>query len=105
MYKNMEMGELASRKIVEIEAKNHGAYVLLSNIYADTKDWDRVSNVRQIMNVKGVRKQPGCSVIEVGGEVHEFFVGDKSHPRYAEIQVMLGEIANKLKLLGYVAKH
>ena len=103
IYRNMEMGELASRKIVELEAKNHGAYVLLSNIYADSKDWDRVSNVRQTMNVKGVRKQPGCSVIEVGGEVHEFFVGDKSHPRYAEIQVMLGEISRRLKLSGYVA--
>ena len=103
IYRNTEMGELASRKIVEIEAKNHGAYVLLSNIYVDSKDWDRVSNVRQTMNVKGVRKQPGCSVLEIGGEVHEFFVGDKSHPRYAEIQVMLGEIARRLKLLGFVA--
>ncbi|KAJ4711265.1 Pentatricopeptide repeat-containing protein [Melia azedarach] len=103
MYKNMEMGELASRKIVELEAKNHGAYVLLSNIYADSYNWDRVSNVRQIMKAKGVKKLPGCSVIEVDGEVHEFFVGDKSQPRYDEIEIMLGEISRRLKLAGYVA--
>ncbi|KAH0991500.1 hypothetical protein GBA52_002983 [Prunus armeniaca] len=98
MYKNMEIGELASRKIVELEAKNHGAYVLLSNIYADSKLWDGVSNVRRTMKAKGVRKLPGCSVLEVDGEVHEFLVGDKSHPRYDEIEAMLGEISRRLKL-------
>ncbi|XP_057493464.1 putative pentatricopeptide repeat-containing protein At5g40405 [Actinidia eriantha] len=103
IYKNTEMGELASRKIVELESKNHGAYVLLSNIYADSKNWDRVSNVRQTMKAKGVRKLPGCSVIEVNGEVHEFFVGDKSHPRYDEIEAKWEEISTRLKLSGYVA--
>ncbi|KAM2636123.1 hypothetical protein EV1_020796 [Malus domestica] len=67
IYKNMEIAELASRKIVEPEAKNHGAYVLLSNIYADSKLWDGVSNVRLTMKAKGVRKLPGCSVLEVDG--------------------------------------
>ncbi|KAK9276506.1 hypothetical protein L1049_006040 [Liquidambar formosana] len=103
IYRNTELGELASRKLVELEAKNHGAYVLLSNIYADSKNWDSVSNVRRIMKSKGVKKLPGCSVIEVDGEVHEFFVGDKSHLRYGEIEAMLGEISRRLKLSGYVA--
>ncbi|CAN6549099.1 unnamed protein product [Malus baccata var. baccata] len=67
IYKNMEIAELASRKIVEPEAKNHGTYVLLSNIYADSKLWDGVSNVRLTMKAKGVRKLPGCSVLEVDG--------------------------------------
>lgn len=103
MYKNMELGEVASRKLVELEAKNHGAYVLLSNIYADTKNWERVSNVRQSMKVEGVSKPPGCSVMEVNGEVHEFFVGDKSHPNYDAIETMWGDISKRLKLAGYVA--
>ncbi|KAE9447845.1 hypothetical protein C3L33_20254, partial [Rhododendron williamsianum] len=103
IHKNTKLGELASRKIVELESKNHGAYVLLSNIYADSKNWDRVSNVRQTMKAKGVRKLPGCSIIEVNGEVHEFIVGDKSHPRYGEIEAKLEEISKRLKSSGYVA--
>ncbi|XP_010262425.1 PREDICTED: putative pentatricopeptide repeat-containing protein At5g40405 [Nelumbo nucifera] len=103
IHKNMELGELALRNIVELEAKNDGAYVLLSNIYADSKNWDGVSSIRHLMKAKGVRKVPGCSVIEVGGVVHEFFMGDKSHPRYGEIEVMLGEISRRLRLAGYVA--
>ncbi|MQL94041.1 hypothetical protein Taro_026695 [Colocasia esculenta] len=104
IYKNTELGEYALKKIVELESRNDGAYVLLSNIYADSKNWDGANNVRELMKAKGVRKEPGCSAIEVGGEVHEFFVGDKSHPRYGEIEVMLGEMARRLRVAGYVAK-
>lgn len=103
MHRNMELGELALRRIVELEATHDGAYVLLSNIYADSKNWDGVSHVRKFMKANKVRKEPGCSVIEAGGEVHEFFVGDKSHPRYGEIEAMLGEMTRKLRLAGYVA--
>lgn len=103
IYKNMELGELASRKIVELEEDNHGAYVLLSNIYADSKNWERVEIVRQTMKARRVAKVPGCSVIEVNGEVHEFLVGDKSHPRQAEIEEKMEEISQRLKLAGYVA--
>lgn len=103
MYKNVDMGEIASRKLVDLEAQNHCAFVLLSNMYADSKKWERVSGVRETMKAKAVRKLPGCSVIEVDGEVHEFFVGDESHPRYDEIEMMLAEISKRLKLTGYVA--
>ncbi|KAK7250502.1 hypothetical protein RIF29_32977 [Crotalaria pallida] len=103
MYKNKEIGEFASRKIVELEANNDGAYVLLSNIYADHKNWEGVSNLRHKMKIVGVKKLPGCSVIEVDGEVHEFIVGDKSHPRYDEIELKIEEISRCVRLAGYVA--
>lgn len=104
IHRNIELGELALSKILELEAMNDGAYVLLSNIYADFRNWKGVSNVRDLMKAKGVRKVPGCSVIEVAGVVHEFFVGDKSHPMYQEIEIMLGEINWRLKQAGYGAK-
>ncbi|URE35915.1 PPR repeat [Musa troglodytarum] len=104
IYRNVEMGEYAMKKMVETESKNHGAYVLLSNIYAESRNWGGVNDVRESMKAKGVRKEPGCSVIEVGGEVHEFFVGDNSHPRYGEIEVMLREMSRRLRSAGYAAK-
>ncbi|KAK9119433.1 hypothetical protein Scep_017526 [Stephania cephalantha] len=103
IHGNAKLGELALRNITELEAKNDAAYVLLSNIYADHRNWDQVSNVRQVMKARGVSKVPGCSVIEVDGEVHEFIVGDKSHPRYREIEVKLSDMSRRLKLSGYVA--
>ncbi|XP_058084584.1 LOW QUALITY PROTEIN: putative pentatricopeptide repeat-containing protein At5g40405 [Magnolia sinica] len=103
IHRNLELGEFALSKIVELERGNDRAYVLLSNSYADTRNWDGVSNVRKLMKVNGVRKEPECSVIEVGGEIHEFLVGNKTHLRYGEIEMMLGEMYRKLRLAGYVA--
>ncbi|KAK7243056.1 hypothetical protein RIF29_37840 [Crotalaria pallida] len=104
MYKNKEIDEFASQKIVELEANNDGAYVLLSKVYADHKNWEGVRNLRQKMKTAGVKKLPGCSVIiEVDGEMHEFIVGDKSHPRYDEIELKIEEISRCVRLAGYVA--
>ncbi|RZC87499.1 hypothetical protein C5167_036042 [Papaver somniferum] len=101
IHGNSKLSELASRKLVE--CKNDGAYVNLSNIYAESSEWVKVSNVRKLMKNAGVKKIPGCSVIEVNGEDHEFLVGHETHPRYGEIKVMMGEIARRLRLPGYVA--
>lgn len=103
IHGNLKLSELASRKLVELDCKNDGAYVNLSNIYAESNEWVKVSNVRKLMKNAGVKKIPGCSVIEVNGEDHEFLVGHETHPRYGEIKVMMGEIARRLRLPGYVA--
>ncbi|XP_049934110.1 putative pentatricopeptide repeat-containing protein At5g40405 isoform X2 [Nymphaea colorata] len=102
LYKRTDVAQYALRKIVELEAKNDGAYVLLSNTYASTNTWDGVGNVRELMKRNGVKKVPGCSVIEVDGVVHEFFVGDKLHPKHLEIEMKLEEISSRLTLEGYV---
>ncbi|KAL5999208.1 putative pentatricopeptide repeat-containing protein [Asimina triloba] len=104
LHRNLELGEFSLRKIVELERENDGAYVLLSNLYAHSRNWDGVSNIRELMKVTGVKKEPGCSAIEVGGQIHEFFAGDNTHPRYKEIKAMLGEMYRKLRLAGYVAR-
>ncbi|KAK1395225.1 Pentatricopeptide repeat-containing protein [Heracleum sosnowskyi] len=108
IYKNKELGELAFKKIRELKGNDHGTYLLLSNIYAETKNWSRVENVRRAMNareVSQVTKVRCCSVIEVNGEVHGFFGGDKSHPRQAEIEEKMAEMSQRLKLAGYVANN
>ncbi|KAL4589367.1 hypothetical protein LXL04_002273 [Taraxacum kok-saghyz] len=65
IYKNVELAELASRKMVELEGKSDGAYVELSNVYADFKNWDGVDGVRHRMKSKRVMKVPGVSVIDI----------------------------------------
>ncbi|KAI3817807.1 hypothetical protein L1987_11605 [Smallanthus sonchifolius] len=64
LYNNVEMAELACRKMVELEGKKDGAYVELSNIYADFNKWDGVHDVRDKMKSVRVAKVPGVSVIE-----------------------------------------
>ena len=38
----------------------------------------------KLMDEKGVIKTAGCSLIEIRGTVHQFIVGDTSHPQTRE---------------------
>lgn len=45
------------------------------------------------MKERGVKKSPGCSLIEVNNKLHSFFVGDVSHPQTKSIYAMLETLA------------
>ncbi|GLU07374.1 hypothetical protein SLE2022_243350 [Rubroshorea leprosula] len=102
MHGNIETCEAALKKLIELDPKNSSAYVLLSNVYAKMGRWTNVRSMRNIMERRGIKKVPGCSLVEVGGILHEFFVGDDSHPASREIYMMLDEIMKRLKREGYV---
>ncbi|KAF8401454.1 hypothetical protein HHK36_012393 [Tetracentron sinense] len=102
MHGEIETCELSLKKLIELEPTNSGAYILLSNVYAKTGRWKDVRYVRDLMEAEGIKKVPGCSSVEVGGILHEFFAGDESHPDTQEIYLMLEEIMKMLKKEGYV---
>ncbi|KAF5196271.1 Pentatricopeptide repeat-containing protein [Thalictrum thalictroides] len=103
LHKNLILGELAARRLLEMEPDNCGYNVLMSNIYAAAKRWNDVAVARKTMRDAGLRKAPGISAIEVNGSMHEFIMGDRSHPRTDDIYEMLTEMTKKLKQAGYVA--
>ncbi|XP_008785475.1 putative pentatricopeptide repeat-containing protein At3g15930 [Phoenix dactylifera] len=102
IHRDVEMAELAAEHLLELDPENNAAYVLLSNIYAKCGKWDEVRKVRQMMMDRGIKKTPGCSLIEVNGEVHEFVAGDRSHPGSDRIYSKLEEMGKELKFAGYV---
>ncbi|XP_058099638.1 pentatricopeptide repeat-containing protein At2g29760, chloroplastic-like [Magnolia sinica] len=102
LHGNLELGEHACKRLLELQPRNDGAYVLLSNIYAKVGKWDEVTRLRKLMKDTGLKKEPGCSSIEVDGVIHEFLVGDISHHLSDKIYAKLDEIALRLKSVGYV---
>ncbi|CAN4083670.1 unnamed protein product [Withania somnifera] len=60
IHGDIELGEISARNLFELDPHVASHYVLLSNIYS---------------------KEPGCSWIELGDEVHKFIAGDASHPQ------------------------
>ncbi|KAF3436022.1 hypothetical protein FNV43_RR23114 [Rhamnella rubrinervis] len=101
MHGNIEMGKRVAKVLMDMAPHDSGSYVALSNLYASSGDWEGVSEVRLMMKDMDIRKDPGCSWIELDGEIHEFVVEDESHPRAKEIHFMLEEISNKLRLANY----
>ncbi|KAF9625077.1 hypothetical protein IFM89_017907 [Coptis chinensis] len=104
LHKDTQLAEHVLKQLIELEPWNSGNYVLLSNIFSVTGRWDDAENLRLIMNERGLQKTPGCSWIEMDGVVHEFRVGDQSHPLSAKIYMKLDELSTELRPLGYKPK-
>ncbi|CAL2234573.1 unnamed protein product [Prunus armeniaca] len=96
-HQNLELAEKVFQQLIKIDPLNDAAYALISNIYAKAGRWDDVSWARKKLHELGVRKQPGCSLIEQNGAVHEFTAWDFSNPQSAEIYAMLDEIKDRLQ--------
>lgn len=103
IHKNVDLGVYAAEKLFELEPEDAGYYVLLSNLYASMARWDDVKRVRELMKSRGLQKPPGCSWLDLDGELHEFYVGDKSHPQSRKIYEKLAELGERMKELGYIA--
>nr|GMC71288.1 putative pentatricopeptide repeat-containing protein At3g15930 [Ipomoea batatas] len=102
VHKDVEMAGMAATQLLQLEPENGGVYVLLCNIYAACKKWEKLGQLRRAMMDKGIKKTPGCSLIEMNGVVHEFVAGDQSHPQSAQIYSKIEEVVGDLKLAGYV---
>ncbi|CAK9134056.1 unnamed protein product [Ilex paraguariensis] len=102
IHGNVEVAEQAASSLLQLDPQDSSAYVLLSNIYADAGMWGEVSKMRKVMRYSGLKKEPGCSWIEVKSEVHMFLVGDKAHPRCREIYENLYLLMDEMKWAGYV---
>ncbi|XP_059669520.1 pentatricopeptide repeat-containing protein At4g18840 [Cornus florida] len=73
---NLELAARVAKKILDMDPQDSSGYVQLSNIHASMGRWNDVTEVRRKMKAQGVSKDPGCSMIEVNGVVHEFLAGE-----------------------------
>lgn len=94
-------GERVVRRILELDPEHAGGYVYLAQVYAAAGRPEDAAACRQSMRRRRVAKTPGCSWIEVGNAVHEFFMGDRSHPQTERIYAMIRELGRKMRLAGY----
>ncbi|KAK4358992.1 hypothetical protein RND71_021221 [Anisodus tanguticus] len=75
IYGNVHVGERVAELLMEIESYDSSTHTLLANTYASAGRWEDVSKVRGTMKDLGVKKSPGCSSIDINGNMHEFIVG------------------------------
>ena len=94
-----EIGELAMGRLLELEPHNSANYSMLSDIYASQGKWRDVGRMRMMIRDYGLKKMPGGSSVEVGGEVHEFTAGDSSHPQLGRILETLLCMNGHLKMV------
>ncbi|XP_047064448.1 pentatricopeptide repeat-containing protein At2g13600-like [Lolium rigidum] len=97
---DLEMGEKVTEKLLCLGTKHVSAYVAMSNIYAKLGKWDDVVKVRTRLRNLDVKKEPGCSWIELKDVVHVFLVEDRNHPERDDIYLMLEDLVSNISLLS-----
>ncbi|KAB1215788.1 hypothetical protein CJ030_MR4G016887 [Morella rubra] len=97
-HSNAELGEIVAKRLIEFEPGDIGPYVLLSNIYAAEGRWDDVEHVRRMMKDKGLQKESGSSLVQLGEFKPESFVVNGSVHRRSMLYSMLSEMGVQIKL-------
>lgn len=105
LHGNLDTGRLAAEKLLELseggEDRDSASYVLMSGIHAMHREWRDAGRVRRRMDEAGVRKEAGCSWVEVKNEVHAFIARDASHPDSASMYQMLCELFGTMRDTAY----
>lgn len=102
LHRDTQLAEHVLHQLIELEPWNSANYVLLSNIYSAENKWEDSEKIRSIMSEKGIQKIPAYSWIELDGIVHEFLVGDTSHPMSDKIYSKLNELNKESRAAGYI---
>ncbi|KAL3512046.1 hypothetical protein ACH5RR_024763 [Cinchona calisaya] len=89
MHGNIEIAEKAAEHVMALKPEDGGVYSVLANIYANAERWGDLVRVRRLRNSGMVKKNAGCSLIQLNGTRHEFVAGDDLHPLSNEIYSVL----------------
>ncbi|KAI6697170.1 hypothetical protein NL676_017289 [Syzygium grande] len=95
-----DMAERAAKNMIKLDPNESCAYVLMSNVLAGSNQHEEALEPRFSMKMRKIEKEPGASLIEVEGEVHEFVAGGRLHPRVGEIYCLLDELRLILQDVG-----
>ncbi|KAJ0964880.1 hypothetical protein J5N97_026018 [Dioscorea zingiberensis] len=103
-HRDVKLAERVAEHVFELEPENTGYYILLANIYAEAEKWESVKKLRERIAGRRLKKNPGCSWIEIKGRVQIFVSGDKSHPHSKKIELFLESVQRRMKDEGHIPK-
>ncbi|KAL0304441.1 UNVERIFIED_CONTAM: Pentatricopeptide repeat-containing protein, chloroplastic [Sesamum radiatum] len=98
IHRDVDLGEMAAQKLIELEPDNSGNYIMLANLYASTGKWHELRKIRQQMKEDELHKNPGFSWIKDKYETHVFMACDTSHKRAEEIYEILDNLTAQMRL-------
>nr|GEX68576.1 hypothetical protein [Tanacetum cinerariifolium]GEX68588.1 hypothetical protein [Tanacetum cinerariifolium]GEX68592.1 hypothetical protein [Tanacetum cinerariifolium] len=65
LHKEYKLGKMVGEKMLELEPSNSGEYIILTEMNLHSENRDKAADILVRMRDKGIKKQPGCSWIEV----------------------------------------
>ncbi|KAK4393116.1 Pentatricopeptide repeat-containing protein [Sesamum angolense] len=95
------VGEKVRQRLIELEPKRSGNFVMLANNYSELGLWDKAADLRSRMRERGLKKVAGQSCLEIGGSIFRFFSGDSSSIPCADIFLLLNTLNLHAKMIKY----
>ncbi|MFS8000728.1 hypothetical protein Hanom_Chr12g01181781 [Helianthus anomalus] len=88
LHGNVEVAEKVVARIMEISPGDGGVYSTMADIYAYAKRGDDLTKIRRLRDSRKVKKNAGCSLIQLDGVAHKFIAGDDLQPQFDEIYLV-----------------
>lgn len=101
IYKNMAVAE-ETFKSSGLHSEGTGSYMLLSNIYAECERWEDSAKMRVLTKMKGLKKSPGQSWIEVKKKIYLFSAGNLMQPGLEKVYKVLEDLGLQMEDSGYI---
>ena len=92
IHNNIEIAEIAVKKLFELDPENAGRYLILIKMYEDAGRVEDAARLRKMMRDKKIQRPVGCSAIEIDFTLHKFGAEDVSHPLMEQIFDTLHEL-------------
>ncbi|KAL5736918.1 hypothetical protein ACOSP7_031372 [Xanthoceras sorbifolium] len=99
---NRKLAELVANHVFKLDPTSIGYRVLLANMFEEFGRLNEFVRVRSEIKDMGLKKQPGCSWIEVNNNIHIFMAGDGSHHQSEDIYTAIENLTLEMKRAGYV---
>ncbi|XP_065868484.1 pentatricopeptide repeat-containing protein At2g13600-like [Euphorbia lathyris] len=101
-WMDMEVGERVANRMFDLHPKPISAYIILSNIYAVLGKWRKKMNVRNSLRSLEVKKDPGCSWIELNNKLHVFSAENRTHLHCNVIYATLKHLTANMRYVQWL---
>ncbi|OEL25259.1 Pentatricopeptide repeat-containing protein [Dichanthelium oligosanthes] len=100
----IDIVDKVQKRLLELEPRRSGNYVMVANIYSDIGSWDKAAMARRVMREGGMKKMAGESCVEIGGRFQRFISGDDSCPGFDGAYRILHELNINMRKWEHVDK-
>ncbi|KAI5056879.1 hypothetical protein GOP47_0028697 [Adiantum capillus-veneris] len=98
---DISIGRRSFDRFSTMDRGNATGYVLMANIYSQLGMWEDAMEIEELRKCANGWKKPGKAFIEIGDKVHNFAVGDKTHPESDAIYAKLERLNLQMQDEGY----
>lgn len=102
IHKNQQLAQKIANKLFNMEnLRDAASYIIMSNIYAETGDWESAATIKKAMRRCGIKKSTAYSWVEIGNKVHVFTSNDTKHPHIELIEENIDSLSEQMEKEGY----